>query len=470
MALRIYNTLTHTKEEFVPLQGKRVKMFVCGITPYDYTHVGHARTYVAFDVIARYLRHRGYSLFYLQNVTDVDDKIIARSSEVGMSWDELGETYFQDYLETMKALNVNSVNLYAKATDYVPEIIEQVEALLEKGHAYQVDGDVFYQVSTFKDFGKLSRVKLDELRAGARVEVDERKRDPQDFALWKARKPGEPYWDSPWGPGRPGWHIEDTAISIAHFGPQYDIHGGGNDLIFPHHEAEIAQAEAFTGKSPFVKYWMHTGFVVIKGERMGKSLGNIVSVKEVLDRYDAETLRFFLVYTQYRSPIDFTYEALDEARRAYGRLLEAIRRARGELEDAGDTRAAGDKELQEALSHTSADFYKAMDDDFNTRDALASLFRLANAFNGASGKGLSRSSLQGLLSAFETYGHILGLFEGARGPAQDLLDGVMRLLLNLREEARKRKDYETSDWIREELAKLGIKLEDTAEGTRWRLS
>ncbi|MFQ5839068.1 MAG: cysteine--tRNA ligase, partial [Thermoplasmata archaeon] len=304
MGLKLYNTLTRTKEEFLPLQGKRVKMFVCGITPYDYSHVGHARTYVAFDVMARYLRHKGYSLFYLQNVTDVDDKIIARSSERGLEWDKLGDSCFQDYLRTMAALNVTSVNLYAKATDYIPEIIEQVEALLDKGYAYRVNGDIFYQVSKFQGYGKLSGVKLEELRSGARVKVDERKRDPQDFSLWKSRKPGEPYWDSSWGPGRPGWHIEDTAISIAHFGPQYDIHGGGNDLIFPHHEAEIAQAEAFTGMKPFVKYWMHTGFVVIKGERMGKSLGNIIPVKEVLERYDPEVLRFFLVYTQYRSPID----------------------------------------------------------------------------------------------------------------------------------------------------------------------
>ncbi len=454
----------------MPLQGKRVKMFVCGITPYDYTHVGHARTYVAFDVIARYLRYRGYSLFYLQNVTDVDDRILNRAPEVGLGWDELGNTYLKDYMRTMEALNVTTVNLYAKATDYVPEIIEQVEALLEKGHAYQVDEDVYYRVSSFEGYGNLSGVKLEELRSGARVEVDERKEDPQDFALWKSRKPGEPYWDSPWGAGRPGWHIEDTAISIAHFGPQYDIHGGGNDLIFPHHDAEIAQAEAFTGVKPFVKYWMHTGFVVIKGERMGKSLGNIVPVREVLERYSPEVLRFFLVYTQYRSPIDFTYEAVEEARMAYERLLEAYARARQELGEAPEAKAAGDVSLRGAMKSTASSFFQAMDDDFNTRDALAALFRLTSSFNAAVEKGLSRERLVAFLEAYQTYGHILGLFEGAMGPSPDLLEGLIRVLVSLREEARRNKDFKTSDWIRDELARLGVKLEDTSRGARWRIS
>ncbi len=469
MGLVVYNTLTRRKEEFTPLQGRRVKLFVCGVTPYDLTHVGHARTYVAFDVIARYLRHTGYSLFYLQNVTDVDDRILNRAPEVDIPWDELGTRYFADYLQTMEALNVTSVNLYAKATDYVPEIIEQVEALVAGGYGYQVNGDVFYEVSKFTDYGKLSRVKLEELRSGARVEVDERKRDPQDFALWKSHKPGEPSWESPWGPGRPGWHIEDTAISIAHFGPQYDIHGAGNDLIFPHHEAEIAQAEAFTGVQPFVKYWMHTGFVVIKGERMGKSLRNIIPVKDLLEKYDSEVLRFFLVYTQYRSPIDFTYEALEEAQRAYGRLREAVSAARVELEDAKETKARGDSELRRAISTASKEFTEAMDDDFNTRDALAALFRLTSSFNATLERGLSRAPLKEFLGAFDVYGGVLGLLRGAMGPSTDLLDGLIGLLLRMREEARGKGDYETSDWIRQELSKLGVALEDTSRGPRWRV-
>lgn len=470
MTLQVYNTLTREKEPFVPRRGKRVSMFVCGITPYDATHVGHARTYVAFDVVARYLRHRGYRVFYLQNVTDVDDNILNRSAERDVPWDELGNAHFEDYLETMEALGVTSVNLYARATDYVPEILEQVEGLMERGHAYAVDGDIFYAVSTFDGFGKLSGVKLDELRAGARVEVDERKRDPQDFALWKSQKAGEPAWESPWGPGRPGWHIEDTAISIAHFGPQYDIHGGGNDLIFPHHEAEIAQAEAYTGQAPFVKYWMHTGFVVIKGERMGKSMGNVVPVREVLAEVDPEVLRFFLVYTQYRGPIDFTLEALEEAESAYARLLEGLSVARADREDAPEDGRPGDPDLRDALTEASAAFHTAMDDDFNTRDALGGLFRLTSAFYAAREKGLSRPLLEDYLTAFDVYGELLGLFRGPEAVAGELVGALVRLLLQLREEARRRKDYDTSDRIRKELRRLGVDVQDTDKGPRWRLA
>lgn len=469
MALRVYNTLTRTKEPFEPIRGRRVNMFVCGVTPYDHTHVGHARTYVAFDVVARYLRHRGYSVFYLQNVTDVDDRILNRSAETGTPWEDLGRTYLAEYLELMERLGVTSVNLYARATDYIPEILEQVEGLLEAGHGYTVDGDVFFEVATFDGFGKLSGQKLEELRPGARVEVDERKRDPQDFALWKSQKPGEPAWESPWGPGRPGWHIEDTAISIAHFGPQYDIHGGGNDLIFPHHEAEIAQAESFTGERPFVKYWMHTGFVVIKEERMGKSMGNIVTVQEVLEDYPAEVLRFFLVNTQYRAPIDFTPEALEEAQAAYDRLTEGLARARSELPRAPADEQPGDADLQVALDRASEAFRMAMDDDFNTRDALGALFRLTGVFHAAADAGLRRALLEDYLAAFDTYGEVLGLFQAPGAGRGEVLEGLIRLLLDLREKARRAEDFETSDRIRRELAELGVEVQDTDRGPRWRV-
>ncbi|MFQ5553290.1 MAG: cysteine--tRNA ligase [Thermoplasmata archaeon] len=470
MDLQVFNTLTRTKEDFVPFRGKRVNMFVCGITPYDYTHVGHARTYVAFDVVARYLRHRGYSVFYVQNVTDVDDRIVTRSGETGTPWDDLGNRFLEDYLETMRLLRVTSVNLYARATEYMPEIIEQVGGLVEKGFGYQVDGDVFYEVDRYPSWGQLSRVKQEELRAGARVEVDERKRDPHDFALWKAEKPGEPTWDSPWGPGRPGWHIEDTAITIAHFGPQYDIHGAANDLIFPHHEAEIAQAEAFTGVTPFVKYWMHGGFVVTKGERMGKSLGNIVPVGDALERVEPEVLRFFLVNTQYRGPIDFTFEALEEAESAYGRLAEALARANGEIEDAPKGKAPGDAGLRKALKVGAQEFQRAMDDDFNTRDALGALFQLTTAFNTAVEKGLSQTALQSFLDAFAVYGEVLGLFQTPEGASSELLRGLMRLLVGVREEARVKGDFDTSDRVRKELRDLGVDLQDTSKGPRWRLT
>ncbi|MFQ5908864.1 MAG: cysteine--tRNA ligase [Thermoplasmata archaeon] len=469
MALQVFNTLSRTKEDFSPLRGKRVDMFVCGITPYDYTHVGHARTYVTFDVVARYLRHRGYSVFYVQNVTDVDDRIVTRSAESGTPWDELGNTFLEDYLETMHRLGVTSVNLYARATEYIPEIIEQVSGLVEKGFGYQVDGDVFYEVNRYPSWGQLSRVKQEELRAGARVEVDERKRDPRDFALWKAEKPGEPTWDSPWGPGRPGWHIEDTAITISHFGPQYDIHGAATDLIFPHHEAEIAQAEAFTGVTPFVKYWMHGGFVVTKGERMGKSLGNIVPVQDALEHVEPEVLRFFLVNTQYRGPIDFTFRALDEAKNAYARLTEALGRAREERDDAPKGKAPGDGALRKALKGATQAFQWAMDDDFNTRDALGALFQLTTAFNTAVEKGLSQASLQAYLDAFDVYGRVLGLFRTRPGASSETVRGLIRLLVGLREEAREKGDFETSDRVRKALRDLGIDLQDTSKGPRWRL-
>ncbi len=470
MSLRVFNTLSRTKETFVPFRGPRVNMFVCGITPYDYTHVGHARTYVAFDVVARYLRHRGFSVFYVQNVTDVDDRIVTRSAESGTPWDELGTRFMEDYLETMRLLRVTSVNLYARATEYIPEIIEQISGLVENGFGYQVDGDVFYEVGRYPSWGQLSRVKQEKLRPGARVEVDKRKRDPRDFALWKAEKPGEPTWDSPWGPGRPGWHIEDTAITIAHFGPQYDIHGAATDLIFPHHEAEIAQAEAFTGVTPFVKYWMHGGFVVTKGERMGKSLGNTVPVRAALDRVNPEVLRFFLVNTQYRGPIDFTFDALDEAQSAYARLTEALGRARNEIADAPKGKAKGDSDLRKALKRAAEAFRRAMDDDFNTREALGALFQLTSAFNAAVEEGLSRQTLQSYLDAFDLYGRILGLFRTPASASSEMLEGLMRLLVGLREEAREKGDFETSDRLRKGLGDLGIELQDTSKGSRWRLS
>ncbi|MDX1534270.1 MAG: DALR domain-containing protein, partial [Thermoplasmata archaeon] len=293
--------------------------------------------------------------------------------------------------------------------------------------------------------------------------------DPRDFALWKAEKPGEPTWDSPWGPGRPGWHIEDTAITISHFGPQYDIHGAGNDLIFPHHEAEIAQAEAFTGVAPLVKYWMHGGFVVIKGERMGKSLGNIVPVRDALDRVDPEVLRFFLVNTQYRGPIDFTFEALEEARSAYARLKEALGRAQAELTDASKGRAKGDARLHKALQRAEKAFNAAMDDDFNTRDALGALFELTTAFNTEVEQGLSEAALKHYLGAFDRYGQVLGLFRTGESASSETLQGVIRLLVGLREEAREKGDFDTSDRIRAQLSDLGVDLQDTAKGPRWRI-
>ena len=466
MGLQVHNTLTRQKEEFVPLRGRRIHMFVCGLTPYDHAHLGHAKTYVAFDVIARYLRHKGYSVFYLQNVTDVDDHIVDAMRARGLPREDVIRPYWEEYLEVMDALNVTSVNLYANATDYVHEIVEQIQGLIAKGHAYAVEGDVYYAVDSFDGWGKLSGQKTEDHLAGARVEVDERKRNPADFALWKAQKPGEPAWDSPWGKGRPGWHIEDTAITIARFGPQYDIHGGATELMFPHHEAEIAQAEAFTGKRPFVKYWLHTGLLNIKGEKMSKSLGNFWALKDALREYDGEVLRFFLVYAHYRSPIDFSPESLVEAKASYARITESIANLDAELRGAA---AAGpeDAQLRSAAKRAREAFEAAMDDDFNTREAVAAVFDLASAVNKALGRA-GKEALADTRTAFETFGEVLGLWRGQKDGREGLAEGLIDALVQLREDARGRKDFALSDRIRDLLAAQRVALEDTKTGVRWK--
>ncbi len=467
MPIRIHNTLSRTKEVFVPLQGNRVSMFVCGLTPQDDTHMGHAKTYVAFDVIARYLRHKGYHVFYLQNVTDIEDRIIDKMQSTGRDWQDIVGHYFREYLDAMAALQCTSVDVYAYATDYIADMIEQIRGLIDKSHAYVAeDGSVYFDTTTFGEWGKLSGQKVEELRPGARVAVDERKRHPADFALWKAQKPGEPAWDSPWGKGRPGWHIEDTAITIRHFGAQYDIHGGGTELQFPHHEAEIAQAETYTGVKPFVKYWLHGGMLMVKGEEMHKSLENYWSVKDALTRFEPEVIRFFLVNAQYRSPIDFTIEGMEEAGRSYARLRETIRTLEAERRRAPDT-GKGDPELKAATAEALEAFDDAMSDDFNTREAIAVLFDYARTLNKAVEAGAGRTALDGAASAFRTFGEVLGLFE-RREQAEGFVEGLLDLVVGLREDARKRKDFATADRIRDVLAQLGVVLEDTREGVRWK--
>ncbi|MFQ6107418.1 MAG: cysteine--tRNA ligase [Thermoplasmata archaeon] len=459
----VYNTLTRKKEEFVPLRRNRVTMFVCGVTPYDHSHLGHAKTYVAFDAIARYLRYKGYNVLYLQNVTDVDDHIIEKSKETGIPEPEIAEKYFRLFLEDMRALGVESVNIYAKATEFMDEIIEQIKGLIEKGYAYEVDGNVYFEVRKFKDFGKLSRQKLDELRAGARVEIDESKRNPEDFALWKREKPGEPAWESPWGMGRPGWHIEDTAIAMAHFGPQYDIHGGATELVFPHHESEIAQAEALTGVEPYVKYWLHTGVLNVEGEKMAKSLGNFWTIKDALNEYRPEVLRFFLLYAHYRSPMDFSRDLLEEAKRGYQRLMDSLEAARQYQPRAGSEENEAGKNLVVSAERAKKAFEEAMDDDFNTREAISELFELARQLNIAVEKNADKNSMEKSLAIFEKLAEVLGLFP-RRELQPDLVNKILALLIEVRERTRSKKDFETADWIRSELGKLGIRLEDTDRG------
>ena len=468
MPLRVYNTLTRRKEEFVPLRGRRVSMFVCGITPHDTTHVGHAKTYVAFDVVARYLRYRGYAVFYVQNVTDIEDRIIEKMQTLGRDWTSLVEEYWAEYLEGMTALRCDSVNLYAKATDYMDEIVRQIQGLLDRGYAYVAeDGSVYYDTTKYAGWGNLSGQKVEEHRPGARVAIDERKRNPADFALWKAQKPGEPAWDGPWGKGRPGWHIEDTAITIHHFGAQYDLHGGGRELAFPHHEAEIAQAEAYTGVAPFVRYWMHGGMLIVKGEEMHKSLGNYWSVADALRVVSPEELRFFLLNAQYRSPIDFTREALDEARAAHRRIRDAVenlRAAEATAKDAGPEDAA----LRAAAAKAREGFEASMDDDFNTREAVAAVYELVGASNKALESGAGRTAVHEALEAFRAFDQVLAILPRAAADADRVLSGVLDFIVELREEARKRKDFAASDGIRTRLADLGIVLEDTRDGVRWK--
>jgi cysteinyl-tRNA synthetase len=464
----VYNTLSKKKEEFVPLHGKRVTMFVCGLTPQDQTHMGHAKTYVAFDVVARYLRHKGYHVFYLQNVTDIEDRIIEKMKSTGRAWDAIVAQYFAEYLEVMKRLYCTSVDVYAFATDYIDEIVEQIQGLIRKGHAYVAeDHSVYFDTTTFSGWGKLSGQKVEELRPGARVEIDEQKRHPADFVLWRAQKPGEPAWESPWGKGRPGWHIEDTAITIRHFGPQYDLHGGATELLFPHHEAEIAQAESYTGVTPFVRFWMHGGMVMVSGAEMHKSLGNFWPVKAALERFEPEVIRFFLINVQYRGPIDFTPDLIEEAKRSYERIRETVRSIDAERRRVPE-KGKADSDLRAATKQAHADFDTAMSDDFNTREAIAALFEYTRAVNKAIETGTGRVELESAAAAFRTFGEVLGLFQTA-GPETGRFDAAMDLVVQLREEARKRKDFATADRIRDALAALGIVLEDTRDGVRWKV-
>jgi cysteinyl-tRNA synthetase len=460
MVIRVFNSLSRKKEEFAPLHGNRVSMFVCGLTPQDETHMGHAKTYVAFDVVARFLRHKGYHVFYLQNVTDIEDRIIDKMKSSGRAWKDIVSQYFTEYTEVMEKLHCTSVDVYAFATDYIDEIIEQIQGLIHKGHAYVAeDHSVYFDTTTFSGWGRLSGQKVEELRPGARVQIEERKRHPADFVLWRAQKPGEPAWDSPWGKGRPGWHIEDTAITIRHFGPQYDLHGGATELLFPHHEAEIAQAESYTGVTPFVKYWMHGGMVMVSGEEMHKSLGNYWPLT-------AEVIRFFLINVQYRGPIDFTPDLIDEAKRSYERLRETVRTIEAERRRSGES-GKGDHELRAANAKTLADFDTAMSDDFNTRAAIAVLFDYARAVNKAIEAGAGRDALEESAHVFRTVGSILGLFQD-RAEDTALVNGLLDLVVALREDARKRKDFAAADRIRTALEALGVVLEDTREGVRWK--
>ena len=462
MAIHIYNTLTRKKEKFETLQPGKVLMYVCGLTVYAKAHVGHAMSALVFDVIRRYLEHAGYEVHHVMNYTDVDDKIIQRANALNVDPFQLSQTYIQEYNQHLQQLNIKPATVNPRATGEMPNIIHLVQVLVDKGYAYAKGGDVYFRVRKFKHYGQLSGRKLEDMQAGARIEVDERKEDPMDFALWKAAKAGEPAWDSPWGKGRPGWHIECSAMSMNHLGEQIDIHGGGNDLIFPHHENEIAQSEAATGK-PFARYWIHNGMLQFSGEKMSKSLGNLVTIEEFLSKHPADALRMMVLNGGYRNPLVFNDEVIAQAESALERLRAALKPAQPEA--AG---IAADKEskLKAEVEKARIDFETFMQDDFNTSGALSVMFNLVRLINQMRDEGAAHEQLQpGQATLLELSG-ILGLrLDAAHG--EHAADEFIQLLVEVRKEIREQKLWALSDLIRDQLASLGVVIEDSKAGSTW---
>ena len=484
--LRVHNTLTGSKEPFEPLVPGKVRMYVCGVTVYDYCHIGHARSALVFDVLRRYLEYSGFVVEFAKNFTDVDDKIIKRANEQGVSCEHVTTTYINAYYEDMEKLGVRRATLEPRATEHIADIVRLVDTLLAKGMAYRVDGDVYFQVDRYPAYGRLSKRNVDDLQAGARVDVDERKRHPMDFALWKGSKPGEPSWDSPWGPGRPGWHIECSAMAMRHLGETFDIHGGGMDLIFPHHENEIAQSCGATGKE-FARYWVHNGFVQINQEKMSKSLGNFFTIREIFqksewsDTVTGEMLRYFLLSTHYRSPLDFSDQSLNEAKNALNGFYDLFER----LNESAPAHGAADQQMQESTMRARAAFVAAMDDDLNTPNAVAALQTLRGEANKALEVGLSGEMRRVVRQEFRVLGIVLGLLQtdtwrfksqrqqpssgGAEASTDTLSDEDIADKLAARLAAKRSKNYQLADQLRAELASHGITIEDRPDGTsRWK--
>jgi cysteinyl-tRNA synthetase len=464
--------MSGNKENLQPIHNNRINLFVCGPTVYDDSHIGHARTYIAFDVVARYLKYKGFSVFYLQNITDVDDKIIQRAAKTGASPRLLARKFEQRYLEDMRALDVTNVSYYARATEHVPEIIGQIERLIEKGFAYETETGIYFDESRFQDFGKLSHQSAEDLKKH-RIEPDPSKRNPGDFSLWKKRQDGEEVtWDSPWGLGRPGWHIEDTAITETYLGAQYDIHGGAMDLIFPHHEAEIAQMEAASGKKPLVRYWMHTGFLNVKGEKMSKSLGNFTTIRDMLKKYEADAFRFFVLLAHYRSPIDFSEEALEQAQKSLERIRQAAKNIEEQLETAPEPGSSAleplDPIVDPDVAEAKARFLESMDNDFNTPYALKAVFDLVREVNRRiNEKTISRKGLQDVGEQLREFGEILGLgfnVAGRKPAEKNITANLIELLIEMRQKLREKKEWQLADEIRARLSELNIAIEDTKTG------
>jgi len=462
MALQVYNTLSKRVEEFKPIKPGHVTMYICGVTVYDDIHMGHARSMIVFDMIARYLRYRGYQVLHATNFTDVDDKIINRANDLGVPPLELSSKYIERYFQEVDALGIRRADRYPKASEYIQKIIELVQAIEAKGHAYRTaDGSVYFSMDSVTDYGKLSGMKLEELKAGARVDVCDDKRNPMDFALWKGAKPGEISWPSPWGAGRPGWHIECSAMCME-MGETIDIHGGGNDLIFPHHENEILQSESVTGK-PLAKYWLHNGMLQVEETKMSKSLKNFFTVKQVLAAHTKEEVRFYLLNTHYRGPLSYSDGALEEAAVSLARINNTYLGLKAALSN-----ATGDQDAKALVEDARAAYIEHMDNDFNSRAALSVIFELVRETNRLQTEGsLSKEGARNILAFLDEVDEVFGIMPHASsGP--DMMDGVMQVLIELRKELRKRKMYDLADAVRDKLAAQGIKLEDTAEGAKWK--
>ena len=464
--LRVYNTLTRKKEDLHTLEPNVIRMYVCGVTVYNDAHVGHAMSALVFDIIRRYLEYRGYKVRHVMNFTDVDDKIINRANQLKEDPFKLAQRYIDDYSQNLKDLNILPASSNPRATQTMDKIQAMVQGLIEKGYAYAApNGDVYFRVTKDEDYGKLSGRKLEDMQAGARIEVEEAKEHPMDFALWKAAKPGEPSWESPWGLGRPGWHIECSAMNLAELGEQIDIHGGGNDLIFPHHENEIAQSESFTGK-PFARYWIHNGMLQLGGEKMSKSLGNIVSIKEFLSKRDADVMRMLVLSGTYRAPLMFNDETLDAAEKSVDRIKSGLRPSDSSAKGLPVGSAA---ELVAQAEATRQAFTTAMDDDFNTAGAVATLFELVKAINTARDAGATDEQLKPAQDALRELTGVFGLRLAEKTGSGDS-DGFINLLVEVRSEVRKQKLWALSDLIRDRLKTLGVTIEDGKEDTKWRWS
>jgi len=465
--MKLYNTLTRKKEEFKPIVPNEVRMYSCGPTVYDYFHIGNARPFIIFDTLRRYLEYKGYKVYFIQNFTDIDDKMIKRDNEEGITVKELAERYIEEYFRDAKGLGIKEATVHPKATDHIEAIIGLIKKLEEKGFAYNVDGNVYFRTKKFKEYGKLSHQPLEELEAGARIEVNEQKEDPMDFALWKKQKPGEPVWESPWGLGRPGWHIECSAMANKYLGPTIDIHSGGQDLIFPHHENEIAQSEAANGQ-PFANYWLHNGYINVNNQKMSKSLNNFFTVRDIAKEFDYEVIRFFMLSAHYRNPINFSKELLEQAKNGLERMYTCLDNLKFLKQKASD-REMNEEEiaLSNKLNTYKEAYIEAMEDDLNTADAIAALFDMVREIN-ANIHATSNSSVAVIEFAenlLKELGSVLGILQKSDN---DSIDSEMEKLIEKRQQARKEKNWALADSIRDQLKDMGIILEDTPQGVKWR--